>query len=306
MTFESPLRNALRQTIDTTLAHAKQSSRSLAEYEIEVRFGAVYWRNEMKFAASTLTKNEYIPSLGGFDIGEKHFKTHVGDVLFYQSFQQFATEMRHLCHTITPVETSHVALDDTLRITTYGDGKMHVIEKKRLMANSDFLGAKENPKSAFAPRAIRLVANHELPVETSTTDQSNYYTYVMESEPRFRERRSVYLYDTTALATHQRDGRWVHPSKINECDAQMAPRSPWRIDFTRVTHPVGEELQIELELDLAYGWQMTCEEIDRFGYTNGTVKEYFEYRVARTLAECIYRVQASFDPQTPATWLYNF
>lgn len=297
------LQESLEKAIDSvfTAQVIAKPKTGFSEFEIEIRFGTVKVNDEVQFGTSIFVEHEYTNAFMVFGT-RKFFDTNVGDAVFYQSFQRLTQDMPHLCHTISIIENTWTTSTARERITWDINDNVVFITKEPLVEHIDLLPmsiCKRNIQSQtsteYSPLALRLAASHEKPSEHTIEIPKPL-------NARFRERRSVYLYDTTGLTSKQHN-HWLLYTDISEDAAKILPRNHWRIDFSRVCEFGCETFHIELELDFSNAWETANSEYKRFGYPGNNQLQYFKFRVLRTLAECIYRVHYAIDPATPSNWL---
>lgn len=329
------LQKTIRDSIDAILLEIKSNSAALGDYELEVRFGRFTRPIEPWRAAvyrSLLAAGQEVPEYAPYGAQSSPFASGVDAEKFYAASQDFLHSLRGLCHTIEPLELSYTVVDpnDGTRYTKLAKGgnRFDVSQttctamRKKTIARNDFVGMhrsdgmplETDPEHQFL-EPLRVALNYEQPINVTPESMPRVLDLLASSACRKRERRSLYLYDTSN-AWHERVTKPVHnewmPNSFfalyHEVSFAQLPRNPWRIDFTRVND--GDEHQIELELNFESAFTMAARDFATKHRAAGgdqtpasLVEAQYAYvreRISSWLGECLFRVQQAIDPATTA------
>ena len=304
-----------------------RESRLLSDYEIEIRIGGVSLKpsertaeflnnnnNNSSSRSSSSSKDEYIPLPPRDPIDEtSKFKSGVSLEVFARATEEIIGRLEPLCAVITPLGVWRVERRDTGRYeTNQADGKTLRTLKTALGRHCDFLkrsdtAAATSTRDAWWRPALRVAVSHEF------TESWAHQCSSSSSASRVKRRRSVYLYDSSALAPDA--DNWLSAERAVAYLAATPDSLPvncWRIDFTRVND---EEFQIELELSLGeamakYGveYERTYAEHLKAPDPEGRQRVLFiRHRILAALGECLYRLEHAINPTTtPPTWCRKY
>jgi len=289
------------------------SRRHLCDYEIEIRVGGVSLKpgeRTAEFLNRCTDEYTLLPARDPIDETSK-FKSGVLLGLFERATEEILGRLEPLCAVITPFSVRHVKRHDAWRYETDPVGGTTLRTcKVPLGKHCDFLrrsdGEPANTRDAWWRAALRVAVSYE--------HTEPWPAGVMCSAERVKRRRSVYLYDSSALAVDA--DTWLSADKVVAYLAatpDCLPVNCWRIDFTRINT---EEFQIELELNLGeavarYGDEhermfasVVCKQPDPEGKQRVS---FIRYRILAALGECLYRLEHAINPAlTPPTWCRKY
>lgn len=270
--------------------------RKLARYEIELRYGVVL-ALQQPLPRLLVAGEAYVP------LGEdSRFSSGVTALTFDALTQCVLADFEPLCAAIARSE-SQTATKNRVRLTldAHGGAQHGAIVKEALARSCEFVEI--GTQKSSEPAAIRVAVSYEQPVADGD-DAVNSIADLFNTVDgwRVKQRVSVHLYDSTALAPDAT--RWASVEEVRAYIAEHTACLPvnwWRIDMTRVLLPDGT-FQVEVELDLVPALAAYRVEFARFHADKAddekALASFTRYRLSATLGECLYRVRRGMHAKT--------
>lgn len=307
------LAESVSHCVGLVLLDQKQSGgqHALSDYEIEIRIGGVSLKaNERAVDFLNGCSDEYVPLPPREPVDETtKFTSGVSDEVFERATEEIINRLEPLCASITPVSTHYVTRCNEWRYEADpATGATVRTCKRPLGKHCDFLkradGDAPNTRDAWWRAAVRVAVCHEATESVANSPATN-------TTDRLKRRRSVYLYDSTALAPNA--NTWLGIDDVTAYLAEMRdclPINCWRIDFTRIN---ANDFQIELELNLGdamskYGaeYERTYAQYNKPDANGRHAVLFTRYRILAALGECLFRVEHAMNPGRSATWCRKY